>query len=400
MRAEDVSEFAPTVLGALVRRYGHFDLAEDATQEAFVAAATQWPKQGRPVDPAAWLIRVASRRLIDAMRSQDARVQREQRDAGAQVDDITVPSVDDSLVLLTMCCHPDLTASSQLALTLRAVSGLTTAEIARACFVPESTMAQRISRAKATIARSGNRFALPEEPELQRRLATVRQVLIVMYTEGHVASAGTELQRRNLADEAIRLARLLVKDRPADTESAGLLALLLLTDARRDARMRDGKLVPLDEQDRTLWDTALIDEGTRLIETTLETTDRLGPCQLQAAIAAVHDEAPSTSATDWLQILALYDLLEQVAPNPMTTLNKAIAVAEVCGPSEGLAVLDSLASDKRVGTHHRWFAARAFLLERIGDLDGAREAYQEAARRATSVVEQRHLASRARRLMP
>lgn len=399
-RAEDLAALTPRVLGALVRRYGHFDLAEDAVQEALLAATTQWPGQGVPDDPAAWLIRVASRRLVDELRRAEAR---ELREKAANVldaphSDAAASGSDDTLVLLTMCCHPALTTSSQLALTLRAVGGLSTAEIARAFFVSESTMAQRISRAKATVARAGATFGLPHEPELSHRMASVRHVLYVMFTEGHFASSGRELQRRNLADEAIRLARETHKARPADWEAAGLLALMLLTDARRAARLRDGELVQLHEQDRGLWDRELIAEGAALAEVTLANTNRLGPFQLQAAIAAVHDEAASAAETDWPQIVALYDLLESVAPNPMATLSKAVAIAEVHGPSAGLAVLDTLADDARLHDHHRLFAARAFLLERAGEFVEARLAYREAARRATSLIEQRHLEGRAHRL--
>jgi RNA polymerase sigma factor (sigma-70 family) len=398
LRTEDVSASVPVVLGALVRRYGHFDLAEDAVQEALVAAASQWPEHGRPDDPVAWLIRVASRRLVDALRRDQARELREQRSWQLEAAHAEAAAADDSLTLLVLCTQPALTTASQLALTLRAVGGLTTAEIARAFFVSEATMAQRISRAKSTIRTSGARFDLPDEPELSARVATVRQVLSVMYTEGHFASAGRALKRRSLTDEAIRLARLLHEARPTDAESAGLLALLLLTDARRAARTRDGDLVPLDEQDRSLWDAELIAEGAALVEATLASTSALGPYQLQAAIAAIHDEAPNTAATDWVEIVALYDLLEMVAPNPMTTLNKAVAVGEVHGPSAGLAILDTLADDPRLAGHHRMAAARAFLLERNGEIDEARVAYREAARRATNAVERRHLERRARRL--
>lgn len=400
MRTEDVAALTPTVLGALVRRYGNFDLAEDAVQEALVAALRQWPEEGRPDDPTGWLIRIASRRLIDRLRSDEARARREERERLLRPDETEVSTCDDSLTLLVLCCHPSLTMSSQLALTLRAVAGLTTAEIARACFVPEATMAQRISRAKATVQRHGARFELPDEPELTARIATVRQVLLVLYTEGHVATSGNELQRRRLSDEAIRLARVLHAARPNDSESSGLLALFLLTDARRAARMRDGRLVPLDEQDRSCWDASMIAEGTALIEETLATTTALGPFQVQAAIAALHDEAASTASTDWLQIVALYDLLEAVAPNPMTTLNKAIAVAEVNGPAAGLALLGTVADDPRIAQHHRRYAAAAFLLERAGDRMAAHDAYLEAARRATSAVERRHLERRARSLEP
>ncbi|HEU5150305.1 MAG TPA: sigma-70 family RNA polymerase sigma factor [Iamia sp.] len=407
LRAEDVTGLAPVVLGALVRRYGHFELCEDAVQEALLAAARQWPDEGRPADPRAWLIRVASRRLTDALRSATARERREERDlrltptdrrvAAAPGDD-PVPADDDALTLLVLCCHPALSAPSQVALTLRAVGGLTTAEIARAFFVPEATMAQRISRAKATIAKAGATFTLPAEPELTERMRAVLHVLYLVFNEGYASSSGDDLHRRDLTAEAVRLAREVHRLRPADPEVAGLLALMLLTEARRAARVRDGDLVPLDEQDRTLWDRGLIAEGVALVEATLASSPALGPYQLQAAIAAVHDEAPSAAATDWTEVLALYDLLERVAPNPMTTLNRAVAVAEVHGPSAGLAVLDTVADDDRLADHHRLHAARAFLLERAGDGDAARAAYREAARRATSRVEQRHLEARARRL--
>jgi RNA polymerase sigma factor (sigma-70 family) len=409
LRTEDVAGLAPVVLGALVRRYGHFDLAEDAVQEALLAAARQWPGEGRPDDPKAWLIRVASRRLTDALRSASARSAREERVAALvppdrQVapapDDDPVAADDDALTLLLLCCHPSLSWPSQVALTLRAVGGLTTAEIARAFFVPEATMAQRISRAKATIKKAGATFALPAEPELAERMTAVLHVLYLVFNEGYAATSGDALQRRDLTAEAVRLAREVHRLRPADAEVAGLLALMLLTDARRPARVRDGDLVPLDEQDRSLWDRALIAEGVALVEATLAATPALGPYQLQAAVAAVHDEAPSAAETDWAQVLALYDLMDRVAPNPMATLNRAVAVAEVHGPSAGLAVLDTLADDERLAGHHRLHAARAFLLERAGDLDAAHAAYREAVRRATSRVEQRHLEGRAQRLKP
>ncbi|QYG91010.1 sigma-70 family RNA polymerase sigma factor [Iamia sp. SCSIO 61187] len=407
MRTEDVSGLAPLVLGALVRRYGHFDLCEDAVQEALLAAARQWPEEGRPDDPKAWLIRVGSRRLVDLLRSQESRQRREEQDrrltpVDRQVapapDADPVTADDDALTLLVLCCHPALSPSSQVALTLRAVGGLTTAEIARAFFVPEATMAQRISRAKATIRRAGATFALPDEPELGERMRAVLHVLYLVFNEGYAASSGAELHRRDLTAEAVRLAREVHRLRPADAEVAGLLALMLLTEARRAARVRDGDLVPLDEQDRDLWDRDLVAEGVALVEATLAASPALGPYQLQAAIAAVHDEAPSAEDTDWHQVLALYDLLERVAPNPMTTLNRAVAVAEVHGPSAGLAVLDTVADDERLADHHRLHAARAFLLERAGEVDAARDAYREAVRRATSRVEQRHLERRLSRL--
>jgi RNA polymerase sigma factor (sigma-70 family) len=409
-RIEDLlPELAPQVLGAVVRRYGDFDAAEDAVQEALLAASQQWPVEGRPDDPKAWLIRVASRRLVDALRSRTARERREERDAllvpadrqvaPAAGDDATAPD-DDTLTLLVLCCHPALTWPSQVALTLRAVGGLTTAEIARAFFVPEATMAQRISRAKATIKKAGATFALPAEPELSERMEAVLHVLYLVFNEGYASSSGDDLHRRDLTAEAVRLAREVHRLRPADAEVAGLLALMLLTEARRAARLRDGDLVPLDEQDRTLWDQRLVAEGVALVETTLATSSGLGPYQLQAAIAAVHDEAPSAAETDWTEVLALYDLLLRVAPNPMAALNRAVAVAEVHGPSAGLAVVDTLADDERLAGHHRLHAVRAFLLERSGDAAGAKAAYREAVRRATSRVEQRHLEGRAQRLRP
>lgn len=409
LRTEDVTGLVPVVLGALVRRHGHFDLAEDAVQEALLAASRQWPVDGRPDDPKAWLIRVASRRLVDALRSRTARERREERDAllepaDRQVapapDDPAATPDDDTLTLLVLCCHPALTWPSQVALTLRAVGGLTTAEIARAFFVPEATMAQRISRAKATIKKAGAAFALPAEPELSERMEAVLHVLYLVFNEGYASSSGDDLHRRDLTAEAVRLAREVHRLRPTDAEVAGLLALMLLTEARRAARVRDGDLVPLDGQDRTLWDRRLVAEGVALVEATLATSSGLGPYQLQAAIAAVHDEAPSAAETDWTEVLALYDLLLRVAPNPMAALNRAVAVAEVHGPSAGLAVIDTLVDDERLAGHHRLHAVRAFLLERSGDTDGARSAYREAVRRATSRVEQRHLEGRAQRLRP
>lgn len=405
-----LGEFAPVVLGALVRRYGHFDLAEDAVQEALLAASRQWPVEGRPADPLAWLIRVASRRLIDTLRSEEARRRREERDQALTTldrdpipgpDDEAAslpPDQDDTLVVLLLCCHPSLTAPSQVALTLRAVGGLTTAEIALAFLVPEATMAQRISRAKATIKQAGARFVLSSGPEADERMPAVLHVLYLVFTEGYAASSGDRHQRRDLTAEALRLAREVRRLRPDDGEAAGLLALMLLTEARRRARTVDGELVPLDQQDRSLWSADLIAEGSALVAATLERTPVLGPYQLQAAIAAVHDEAATAAATDWSQILALYDLLERVAPNPVVTLNRAVAVGEVHGPSAGLAVLDVVAADPRLAGHHRLHAARAFLLEGSGDRTGALDAYRAAARAATSVVERRHLERQVRRL--
>lgn len=411
-QAEDPGVLAPGVLGALVRRYGHFDLAEDAVQEALVAAVRQWPTDGRPADPKAWLVRVASRRLVDALRADTARERREARDVTRiPADRRSVPAVDvagpatgseadDTIALLVMCCHEALTPASQVALTLRAVGGLTTGEIAAAFLVPESTMAQRITRAKGTVVRAGSTFDLPTEPDLEPRMTSVLKVLYLMFNEGYLASSGTEAHRRDLTEEAVRLTREVHRLRPGDHEAAGLLALMLLTEARRPARMRDGALVPLDEQDRSLWDGTAVAEGTALVEVTLTSSTALGPYQLQAAIAAVHDEAASAADTDWSEILALYDLLTAIDPNPVASLNRTVAVAEVHGPSAALALLDAQAEDPRIAGHHRALAVRAFLLERIGDPDGAAAAYREAARRTTSEVERNHLRSRLVRLSP
>ncbi len=357
---------APQVLGALVRRYGHFDVAEDAVQEALLAAAVQWPAQGRPDNPGAWLSTVATRRMIDHLRGDDARRRREVDVAPLLRSDadVIVPADDDTLTLLFLCCHPVLSPPSQLALTLRAVGGLSTAEIAHAFLVPEPTMAQRVSRAKQSIKAAGATFQLPPGEERAARLGVVLHVLYLVFNEGYATSAGDDLQRADLTTEAIRLTRLLHEMLPDDGEITGLLALMLLTDARRSQRSRaDGALVPLDEQDRSQWDHALIAEGVALITSTLGQVP-LGPYQLQAAIAAVHDEAPSAEDTDWAQILALYEVLDQVAPNPMATLNRAVAVAEVHGPAAGLDLLATLEDDARVAGHHRLLSVRAHLLER------------------------------------
>jgi RNA polymerase sigma factor (sigma-70 family) len=407
LRGDDLlRDLAPQVLGTVVRRYGQFDASEDAVQEALLAAATQWPVEGVPDNPRGWLIAVASRRMTDQLRSDLARQRREATAAAllppdafnAPSPDDLAPEEDDTLTLLFLCCHPSLSAASQLALTLRAVGGLTTAEIARAFFVPEATMAQRISRAKASIRGSGAPFSLPPEEERAERLAVVLHVLYLVFNEGYTASSGPDLQRTDLTREAIRLARDLHRLLPEDGEVSGLLALMLLTDARRPARaLADGTLVPLADQDRSLWDRASIDEGVALISDSLARA-RIGMYQLQAAIAAVHDEAPTADATDWRQIVALYSLLAQVAPNPMVALNQAVAVAMVDGPEAGLARLDDLADDDRIAGGHRLDAVRGHLLEMSGDTGGARASYLAAARRTTSVPERRYLESRAARL--
>ena len=398
---------APQVLGALVRRYGRFDACEDAVQEALLAAAVQWPEEGTPDHPRGWLITVASRRMTDLLRSDDARRRREETAAGQAPADEHVgpgpaedrpPEADDTLTLLFMCCHPALPPASQLALTLRAVGGLTTAEIASAFLVPEPTMAQRISRAKQRIRQTGIPFAMPPDDEYEDRLRVVLHALYVIFNEGYFASSGPAVQRRELAVEAIRLAREVHRLLPEDGEVAGLLALMLLTDSRRAARSRpDGSLIPLDEQDRTLWHAESIREGTELIGATLGRA-ATGPYQVQAAIAALHSEAGRPEDTDWPQILALYVLLERMTPNPMVTLNRAVAVAMVHGPRAGLDLLATLDDDERLARHHRLEAVRAHLLEMAGDTGAARERYLSAARRTTSTPEQRYLESQAARL--
>jgi RNA polymerase sigma factor (sigma-70 family) len=387
---------APQALGVLVRRYGQFDACEDAVQEALIAAAQQWPVDGVPDSPRSWLVTVASRRFVDEVRSAEARRRREQTVAILDlVEPGEVEQSDDTLTLLFLCCHPDLPLPAQLALTLRAVGGLTTAEIAAAFLVPEATMAQRISRAKQKLRAGGARFDPPPPAERAERLRIVMHVLYLIFNEGYTTSSGSTAQRADLTAEAIRLTRLLRGLAPGDGEATGLLALMLLTDARRAARSRaDGIPVPLAEQDRSRWDAGQIAEGVALLTSVLG-GGAVGPYQLQAAIAAVHDEAASADATDWAQILALYEVLEKVAPGPVVTLNRAVAVAMVHGPRAGLALLGTLDADVRMTQVHRLDAVRGHLLELAGDLDGARAAYVRAARRTASVPEQRYLALRA-----
>jgi RNA polymerase sigma factor (sigma-70 family) len=407
-RVEDLlRQFAPQVLGAVIRRYGQFDASEDAVQEALLAAAVQWPREGIPDNPRGWLITVAGRRLTDQLRADTARRRREESTATFDpsrepstpaIDDDAPTDQDDTLALLFLCCHPALSPASQLALTLRAVGGLTTAQIARAFLVPEATMDQRISRDKQSIKEAGARFTLPPDPERADRVRVVLHVLYLIFNEGYTATAGPDLQRPDLTSEAIRLARDLHRLLPDDGEVSGLLALMLLTDARRGARIRpDGSLVPLAEQDRSRWNRASITAGVELITDTLSRAP-IGPYQLQAAIAAVHDEAEDAERTDWTQILVLYELLATVAPNPMVTLNQAVAVAMVRGPEAGLRLLGTLDADHRMAGHHRLEAVRAHLLEMAGKREDALRSYRLAARRTTSLPEQRYLEARAARL--
>jgi predicted RNA polymerase sigma factor len=401
-------DLAPRVLGAVVRRYGHFDTAEEAVQEALLAAAVQWPKDGVPDNPLGWLITVASRRLTDLLRSEQARIRREGSVAQWTLPDERIAlatnaqatDADDTLILLFMCCHASLSQASQIALTLRAVGGLATVEVARAFLVPEATMTRRITRGKQSIKDSGLSFRLPPAAERSERLAAVMHVLYLIFNEGYVSTAGPNLQRADLATEAIRLARMLHRLLPDEAEVSGLLALMLLTDARRAARTApDGSLVPMAEQDRSLWSADQIAEGVALVSSALA-RGPTGPYQLQAAIAALHDEAPSADATDWPQILLLYELLRKTSDNPFVTLNYAVAVAMVRGAQAGLDLVDSLAADDRIADDHRLHAVRAHLLEMAGDRAGARAAYEAAAQRTASLPQQRYLHARAARLSP
>jgi RNA polymerase sigma factor (sigma-70 family) len=400
-------ELAPQVLGVLTRRHGDFAAAEDAVQEALIAAARQWPAAGIPTNPRGWLYQVARRRMTDHLRSEIARRKREDRAAGelAAAEPFAPPpdaelglDRDDTLILLFMCCHPALTAASAIALTLRAVGGLTTAEVARAFLVPEATMAQRISRAKGTIRSSAIPFAMPTDRERAERLGAVLHVLYLIFNEGYASSGGSELARVELSNEAIRLARAVHELIPHDPEVTGLLALMLLTDARRAARTGEhGELIPLDEQDRARWDRALIAEGVALVEDALPRR-AVGPYQLQAAVAALHDEAARAEDTDWAQILALYEVLRRMSDNPMVSLNHAIAVAMVRGPAAGLALLASLDADERIAGHYRLDAVRAHLLEKAGDSGNAVRYFRAAAERTTSAPERNYLLAKAARL--
>jgi len=391
-------ELAPQVLGVVVRRHGNFAAAEDATQEALLAAATQWPEQGRPANPLGWLVRVARRRVVDQHRSDEARRRREVLAASLSLTapEEPVAGQDDTLILMFLCCHPTLTPGAAIPLTLRAVGGLTTREIAAAFLVPEATMAQRISRAKAKVAASGEGFRLPSPEERAERLRSVCHVLYLLFNEGYATSAGPDLARSDLSGEAIRLTRAVQAGLPDDAEVAGLLALMLLTDARRPARTGPtGELVPLAEQDRSTWDQALITEGLALLADALP-RGSIGEYQLQAAVAAAHDRAPRYDDTDWAEILTLYTLLERLTGNPVVALNRAVAAAMAQGPDAGLALLDDL--DPQLADHHRQHAVRAHLLEMAGDQAGAAAAFRKAAARSTNQREQQYLTTQAARL--
>jgi RNA polymerase sigma factor (sigma-70 family) len=401
-------DLAPQVLGVVARRHGDFAAAEDAVQEALIAASVQWPAAGIPTNPRGWLYQVAMRRLADHVRSESARRKREEAlvDETYRAQPFVPPpdselglDPDDTLVLLFMCCHPALTQSSAIALTLRAVGGLTTSEIASAFLVPEATMAQRISRAKASIKASNVPFSMPDEAERQERLHAVLHVLYLIFNEGYTSSSGSVLNRTDLSNEAIRLTRAVLELLPNDAEVAGLLALMLLTDARRPARSGEfGELIPLDEQDRTLWDRGLIEEGVSLVSGALAQSD-VGPYQLQAAIAAVHDEAARVEDTDWKQILALYEMLENLSKNPMVSLNKAISVAMVSGPEAALQIIGALDNNPGISGHYRLDAVRGHLFQMMGDNDRAIAHFRAAAQRTMSMPERDYLNVKAARLL-
>jgi RNA polymerase sigma factor (sigma-70 family) len=383
-------ELAPQALGAVARRYGDFADAEDAVQEALVAAAAEWPRK-LPDKPLSWLITVTSRRLVDEYRRKDARRRREDLAASLSMNQAeAVPSSDDSLVMLFLCCDDTLSSTLSIPLTLRAVAGLTTREIAAAYLVPVATMAQRISRAKAQLR--GHRFELPTDPAA--RLRSVCEVLYLLFNEGYTSSSGPDLLRVDLSGEAIRLARMLHGQAPSDPEVAGLLALMLLTEARRPARTTAaGALVPLAQQDRSHWDHALIAEGVRLLNATLA-AGRIGEYQLLASVAALHDEAASHTSTRWAQIAKAYARLESLTGNPMVRLNRAVAVAMVEGPASGLALLDGL----ELHDSHRLHAVRAHLLHETGDLAAAAQEYTAAAARTDNARERDYLVEQAARV--
>lgn len=395
------------MLTALLRRFRDFSAVEDAVQDALLTAGSRWLEQGVPDNPRAWLIQVAARRMTDQIRSESARRRRESTLASELPEDERIapapdgdeePEREDTLLLLFMCCHPELTRASAIALTLRAVGGLTTAEIASAFFVPEATMAQRISRAKQLIKKSGSHFRLPNERDRDERLGAVLHVLYLIFNEGYASSSGSSLQRVDLSNEAIRLGREVQRLLPEHPEVTGLLALMLLTDARRLARTGPhGELIPLDEQDRTRWDAEAIAEGTELVTNALS-RGAVGAYQLQAAIAAVHDEAKRVDDTDWPQILALYGVLERMNQNPMVTLNRAIAAAMVHGPRVGLDLLQTLDNPEGLAGHYRLDAVRGHLFEKAGDMALAIQHYRAAANGTSSIPERNYLLLKAARL--
>jgi RNA polymerase sigma factor (sigma-70 family) len=392
-------DITPQVLGALTRRQRDFAACEDAVQEALLDAALQWPLEGVPDNPGGWLYKAALRRFTDQVRSDVARRRREEQEMPVEAfEEEFEPEQDDTLLLLFMCAHPALSPVTAVALTLRAVGGLTTREIGAAFFVSEATMAQRISRAKQTIKESRVAFVLPSAAERAQRLDAVMHVLYLIFNEGYASSSGEALQRVDLSGEAIRLARALeacVADAP---EVTGLLALMLLTDARRAARTDAlGELIPLDEQDRALWDQALIHEGTSLVAKAMS-RGQVGPYQLQAAIAALHDQSATTEGADWTQIEAFYRVLEKMADNPMVSLNRAVATAMVDGPDAGLRRVEALSKDERLAGHYRVHAVRAHLQERAGRFDLAVENYRLAAEATASLPERNYLLRKAARL--
>ena len=417
------------VLGALMRRFGNLDVAEDAYQDACLAALETWPRDGTPSNPGAWLTTVAGNRALDRIRRESRRLDKEVEASGLHLNRTgwgrrppspfagtdwdaeagaaavppeelaaSAPLADDELRLVFLCCHPALAQEAQIALTLRTVGGLTTGEIARAYLVAESTMAQRLVRAKRKIVLAGIPFRMPEGAELAERTAAVLHVVYLIFNEGYAASGTDTVVRTDLCVEAVRLSALLEQLLPEDAEVVGLRALLLLHDARRAARVDSaGRLVPLEEQDRAQWGSAQIARGAALVERALR-IGPVGPYQLQAAIAALHAEAESAGATDWAQIVGLYDLLTRLAPGPLVTLNRAVALAMRDGPAAGLAVLDQLAASGQLAGHHRLPSARAQLLEREGRRAEAVAAYDEALGLVDNAPERVYLSERRARL--